>query len=312
MIPPVRLMALNWAFDIPHSSLHRICSDRISVRGDNHQTLRADNNRSYEDVLWKFLKQAEELQEDEVDVCVEMDVEEDLESALKRAVDACVEVLGLPRPDGEKMGEALAAVRGYAPRTKKDSKEKAPAQPRYYALLPEFDFSSLLEEKMQGENVPVEARAFWIELVQNERIGDRVPHITIVHTKSLDGDNQKLWDDSRDLCLLTKRPTFTLKLGNIIWNDRVMAITVSDLSVSTHDDDDPNSEEYTKAVDFVSHLPDDVRNRLHITIGTRTKDIPPVEAKELVTLWKGGAKEGIGSFALGDVTVKGTLKGLMR
>ena len=66
-----------------------------------------------------FLKTAEDLKDDEVDVTVEMDVEEDLESALRRVVDACVEISGVERPDTEKMGEAMAVIRGYQPATKK-------------------------------------------------------------------------------------------------------------------------------------------------------------------------------------------------
>lgn len=261
-----------------------------------------------------FLKQAEELQEDEVDVSIEMDVEEDLESALKRAVDACVEVLGVARPDVEKMGEALAVARGYSPKTKKkeSKKESGPGEPRYYALLPELDLVAIMKQRMGADGVSPEGKAFWNVLLDNNRTGDRLPHVTLVHSRSLDGNNQQLWDKSRELNLLTKPPLFTFKLDSVVWNDRVMAIAISDLSVCADDGLDPQSEERTKATEFVHNIPADVRSRLHITVGTRSKDIPPVEAKDLVTRWKAGQKQGIRELALSDIWVKGRVKGLFK
>ena len=68
MSPRVRLLALNWALDKPPARIHRICGDRVMDRGDNHQTLRADNvAKTHEGVIWKFINSTEELAEDEVD-----------------------------------------------------------------------------------------------------------------------------------------------------------------------------------------------------------------------------------------------------
>ena len=124
MQPPVRLLALNWSFDLPLATIHRICGDRVAARGENHQTLRADTTaKSHEDVIWLFLEKAEELLENEVDESVEMDVEESLEDALARAVDACVRILGVPRPSAEQMGQALAAARAYSPKKRGGNSE---------------------------------------------------------------------------------------------------------------------------------------------------------------------------------------------
>ncbi|CAL1708437.1 unnamed protein product [Somion occarium] len=318
MRPPVRLIGLNWSFDIPQSTIHRICSERVAARGENHQTLRADTSRSYEDVLWMFLNKAEELQEGEVDASIEMDIEEDLESALKRAVDGCVDILGLPRPDAEKMGEALAVARGYSPPTSKkkdEEKKKAPSEPRYFALLPELDLVEVMKKRMNEEDVPPEGKTFWETLLANKRTGDRLPHVTVVHSKSVQGDDsdsKRLWDLCRGLNLLPKSPLFTFKLDHVVWNDRVMAVTISNLAVCSDDNLDPQSDERTKAIEFVIKLPSDVRERLHITVGTQSQDIPPVEAKDLVERWKAGQKEGIGECAFTDLWVKGRVKGLQR
>ncbi len=113
MHPPVRLLALYWSLDQPHAKTHRICADRILARGTNHQTLHGDEKgKAHESVLWQFLRTTEPLADGEADTVIEMDVQDDLEHALLRAVDAVVRVLGLPRPDAERVGAALARARG--------------------------------------------------------------------------------------------------------------------------------------------------------------------------------------------------------
>ena len=117
--PPVRLLAFNWSVSDDqqsHTETHRICAERIMERGTNHQTLRGDEQgKAHERVLWQFLRTAEPLGDGEADAVVEMDVREDLEQALERAVDGVVRVLGLPRPDAERVAAALSNARGYCP-----------------------------------------------------------------------------------------------------------------------------------------------------------------------------------------------------
>ncbi|KAJ3545835.1 hypothetical protein NM688_g5583 [Phlebia brevispora] len=101
-------------------------------------------------------------------------------------------------------------------------------------------------------------------------------------------------------------PLFSCKLGHVVWDDRVMAVTVSDLSVSS-DEEDPDA----KGVEFAVQLPDEIREKMHVTVGTKTDDIRPVEARDLVARWKQG-DEGIASCELQDVWVKGRIKGLFK
>ena len=89
-----------------------------------------------------------------------------------------------------------------------------------------------------------------------------------------------------------------------MWNDRVMAMTVCDLAVSTQEQD-PDG----KGVEFVANLSEELKDRLHVTVGTRSKDIPPFEARDMVMAWKKGEK-GIESCRLDEVGVKGRVKGL--
>ncbi len=117
MCPPVCLLVLNWSLDRPYVEIHRICSDRILTRGANHQTLHGDTtNKSHEDVVWMFLRSAEPLNEYETDATIEMDIGEDLEHSLTRAIDGIVRELGPPRPDPERVGAALSMSEQHSPK----------------------------------------------------------------------------------------------------------------------------------------------------------------------------------------------------
>ncbi|KAH9848984.1 RNA ligase-domain-containing protein [Lenzites betulinus] len=315
--PPARLLALNWSFDLPRSTIHRICGDRIVQRGERHQSLVADTAKSHESVLWMFLKGAEELADSEADVVVTMDLEESLEDAVTRAVDACVAHLGVEKPDQEKMGQALAAARAYEPKRKGNkaklpeakAKAKTPAKPRYFGILAEVDLASVVAPAFAAAtdaDVPPAARAFYDALVAEGRI-TKNPHVTVVHSKSLPAD-QVLWDDCMALHARERPPLLCFRLGALVWNGRIMAAAVDDLAV---DADDPGDADGA-AVALVAGLPAEVRERLHVTVGTKSKDVPPVEAMELVAGWRRGEQTaGVWVLPLKDVWVKGRLKGLI-
>ncbi|KAF9788576.1 RNA ligase-domain-containing protein [Thelephora terrestris] len=305
--PPVRLLALNWALEQPLTAIHKICSDRINDRGENHQTLQADSyGKSHEAVIWQFIEQREELEDGEVDAVIEMDIEEDLERALDRAVDGCVRILGLEKPDQEKVGLALAAARRYEPAGKKqDMKGEGKAKPnkgkpRYYGLVPEVDLLELLNPVFSagGDGDVADGKRFFTELKKNGRI-TKDPHITIVHSKSLDSEwAQPLWDRCSEL---SSTPSlFRFNLGSVVWNDRVMAIAVDEVLPVADDDEAGRS--------FVDQLPQEVRKKLHITVGTANKDIMPFEAHALVEEWRDGKRTK--SLQLTDLPAEGRIRGL--
>ena len=335
--PPARLLALNWSFDLPLSTIHRICGDRIVARGTNHQTLHADlSARTHEEVIWQFLKNAEELEDAEADAVVSMNVEEPLEDALARAAGAVARLLGREQPDAERMGLALAAARAYEPHSRGGKKsaagsqaagrdkaekaeqaqsskkaKKANSPPRYYGILAEVDLEAVvgpaIADAVAAGDLPTEARGLWDGLVREKRVQTR-PHVTVVHSKELPAQNE-LWERCHALDALPHPPLFSFRLGHVVWSERIMAATVVDLAVAADGDAGDVEKE---AVQFVRHLPDEVRRRLHITVGTRDKGVPPVEAKDLVIEWKRDAKAhpGVWAVPLKDVCVKGRVKGL--
>jgi tRNA ligase len=71
-------------------------------------------------------------------------------------------------------------------------------------------------------------------------------------------------------------------------------------------------EEGQEGSAFVSMLDHEIRERLHITVGTRDASVPAFEAVALVESFKKGEKgKGVDSVRLGeDVFVNGRIKGL--
>ncbi|KAI0303896.1 RNA ligase-domain-containing protein [Russula brevipes] len=257
MQPPVRLLALNWSLDQPRAVIHNICADRIAARGTNHQTLHGDpTSKSHEDVLSRFLKDTESFCDSEADEIIEMDLTEDLEHSLARAIDGVVRVLGLPRPNVERVGAALAKARGYkAPHTDAKQVAKARPPPRYFAILAEIDLVDALESQISHAEGPL--RDFWDMLKRTGRLPESL----------------SLWERCTALYALPTPPLFRVRLGHVVANERIMAATVEELTVDNSEED-----EGQVGSTFVSQLDPEVRQRLHITIGTKDPSVPPIEA----------------------------------
>jgi len=257
-----------------------------------------------------FIEKTEPLSEKEVDDVIEMDVEEDIESNLARAVEGVVRILGIEQPSEEKVKEALTLARTYAytpaeRQKEKDKKKEKEMKPRYFGILPEIDLEELVGNKIAELTEEHPARVFWENLKADQRVTTR-PHITIVHSKSLPSE-QDLWDRCMSLHRSPTPPSFTFKLDQIVCNDRVMALAISELAVATKQDDEEG-----EAAQFVNEMASDVKTRLHITIGTLRRDINPFEAKALVYDWRQGrADDKVTAVPLDGVSVQGRVKGLM-
>ena len=311
--PPPRLIALHWAVPSHEpATVHGIVTERIVSRGDNHQTLTPNNTLEYEEIVRRFLKESEELAEDEVDDIIEIEVEEGLEESLERAVTGIVDLLGMEKPSIEQMGEALRVAREYQPPhlamvKKKQGKErknekKGAKTPRYYGLLPEMDLSEVMGSILNSITpVPDSARAFWEKLKDALRYTSR-PHVTIVHMKERENDS-KLWDACEKLTQ-DKSPLFEISLSHLVWNDDVMAFAVDNLTLAGETDGEEAGHAFLKSLD------DDARKRFHITIGTRDPSIPPVQAKDMIQKWRAGKETAV--LALDGLSATGRITGLVQ
>ena len=245
------------------------------------------------------------MDESEADATVEMDIGDDLEHSLARAIDGIVRVLGLPRPDAERVGAALAKVRGYKPTHTTNAKKpeaKTRATPRYYGLLAEIDLAEALETHISRREEGGALGEVWGVLKKNGRVAHQ-PHVTIVHSKQLP-EMRALWDRCAALSALPAPPLFRARLGHVVADERVMAMTVEELRVG-----DPEEDEGQEGAAFVSMLDSGLRERLHITVGTKDASVTPFEAGALVESFKKGEK-GVESVRLEDVYVNGRIKGL--
>ncbi|KAH9965570.1 RNA ligase-domain-containing protein [Lactifluus volemus] len=299
MHPPVRFLALNWALDRPHPVIHRICADHILERGANHQTLHGDaTGKSHEDILWRFLRETQSLSDSEVDATIEMDIGEGLEDSLARAIDGIVRILGLPRPDVERVGVALAKARAYKPvsmEVKQTAKPSSTSTPRYFGLLAEVNLVDALDAQIKRQESPL--CEFWDSLKALGRVAPR-PHITIVHVNELP-EKFALWECCTTLRALSAPPLFRARLGHVMTNERLIAVTIEDVSV-----DNPEEDQGQEGSSFL-------RGRLHITVGTRDSSVNPFDAAMLVESFRENAKV-LDSVPLDEVYVKGRIKGLFR
>jgi tRNA ligase len=261
-----------------------------------------------------FINSTEELSRKEVDDVVEMELGESLEESVKRAVKGCVAVMGLEMPSDEKIQEGLDKVTGYAAVKKPDDpNHKKKLDARYYGLLPEVDLKELVDRAFANESQS--NKEFLTQLETDKRITKR-PHVTIVHSKAIDKDSERdLWDRCTGLHELSTAPLFKCTLRNLVWDGRVMAITVDDFDVVESAEAASSaggSKDNELAREFVSNLSDETRSRLHITVGTLGDDIKAVEAKTMVEKWRRGEElDKIKSIKLVDQVVYGRIKGLM-
>ncbi|GAA6030850.1 hypothetical protein JCM8097_008906 [Rhodosporidiobolus ruineniae] len=301
----VRLVALVWPTNtvtLPRDKFHALCSSRIVVRGENHQTLRAGEH--HEQVIWQFLGQHEPFDpangaDAKYDHVVEMRAEWEQDEALQHAVEELAKIDGLLPPGVEvplpeaKVKDAVDHARGWKTTVRKETTEASlkqrakPQAARYYGLSVELDLHALVER-----HLPAEARddphGLWKALVKASRV-ERRPHVTLVHRNEVEAalteeakkEKQALWDRYERLVEAAIAPAqegkdvdarkaaqarldVELVVGpKLVYDSRVMSLEISSLSPS-----DPSS-----GIELVQG------RGAHITIGTRASDIRPVEGK---------------------------------
>lgn len=253
-------------------------------------------------MLWNFIHDTQDLVPAEVDSVIDMEIEENLDDAIKRAVNGVVKVLRLQPPSEEKIAESLTAIERYSPENRKPDEKKRKGDPtRYYALLPELDVFEYLDKIFADLDEGDDLKDAWDLIKLGNRVTER-PHVTIVHKNDIDA-NRALWDRCVSLhAIPVNPPVFKATLGKVMWNGRVMAITIDELALEDAGAIAGQGEE------FLLNFPAELEQRLHITVGTARAGIQAVEAKEMVLNWN---KEGLVMQGLDDTVVRGQIKGLI-
>jgi len=243
-----------------------------------------------------FMDKAEELGMGECDEEIEMSISDTLDQGVRRAVNGLHDILGLEMPAEEAIKEGIERAQEYVPGTTKavedgtDAKGKNKGKKqelRYYAILPEIDLLSVVGGRLEQPNTNEDATKFWQHLMNKRRVTKR-PHITVVHRNCLPG-GQALWDACAAVSKyalsgdLKGIPHFEARFGHIVWDGRVMALTVDDLRVGCSGAGDSKIAE-----NLLDKIPKDVFSRLHVTVGTAQENVSPAEAKAMVESWRKG------------------------
>jgi len=150
----------------------------------------------------------------------------------------------------------------------------------------------------------------WAKLKAAGRVTKR-PHVTVVHRNSLPGEAE-VWKQCGALHALGEPPMFKAKLGNLVWNGRVMAVTVEALEVVAGGEGGGRGVKLGR--ELLDTLEEVVKERLHITVGTMSQSVPAVEGKDLIEAFKKQEftpGEGEGFLGLDGFLVQGRIKGLM-
>lgn len=336
----VRLIAIIWPLtNLPQNEIHRICSDRIVGRGENHQSLRPLETGEHEIILMRFFSQTEPFDmafnassDAHFHNSIEMDISWEFKTALEYIIEQLIEigdihgVVGKPRPTAEQIDEAILVTQGYKPSiikemnlqgldpsAKNGGKSKGA---RYYGIAVEVDLPSLLEKYFKEHDVD-ENISFFKKLKDTNRIEKR-PHVTLIHEKELempeDGSRtieevdfcKDLWEKCRVASSKwgTETVEVTLTLGPVlVWDERAMSIQVSRV-------------EYVGNNVKKEDLPSDQRKEsYHITVGTLNQEVRPIEGKSLLeSALKGEETSRAGkkmtTIQMDSIEVKGRIRGL--
>ncbi|GAA5948367.1 hypothetical protein JCM3765_001389 [Sporobolomyces pararoseus] len=348
----IRLVALVYPIDsptLPRDKFHSLMSSRIVSRGSNHQSLRA--GELHESIIWQFLGQHEPFDQvgnanidGKFDFNFEIKPEWNQLEALKFVVDQLkgIEGLGITEEmlQEERLIEAVQSAKDYKVEIKKSIPEDSTTaikkrqqqqslRPRYYGLLVDVNLRELVEKHLPLE-IKTDESSIWNQLVRASRVETK-PHVTLVHQIELQStdpilkqEKQTLWNKYEKLIEKAQNESETEKLlqveltlgPRLVWNDRAISIEVSALhQPRPQSATPPNSLNSTAATleeeegGKISLVSD---RSAHITVGTRSSDIRPIEGKFLMEKALKGEEtaEEIREIRIGEIRVKARLAGL--
>lgn len=275
----VRLIAVAWSLNaLPLNAIHHICSDRIAQRGENHQTLRSNENKDYEQILWQFLRNLESFGSGEkgggdkghgdsaFDNLIQLNVNASIEQNLHKLIQELTPLLGLSMPDDKEIKVALQKAMEYKVSMKKEVKGAPVQKIRYYGLAIEANIIDFLHDVLAPYPTALEA----FEALKGSNRIIQTPHVTLVHSSEVEEGNvsgKKRWETFSQLAKESNPPLFTMFIDLIAWDDRAMALGVSEVrSESVSDLYTLQGQQW----------------RPHITIGTFAESIRPFEANRVL------------------------------
>jgi tRNA ligase len=351
VVPDAKFVALHYVHEPKNKMLDQIrevTRKRVLDRGDNHQTIRAGSKGPQEiiGIMEGFLSRFEGCDasmrpDSDFDEVINLDVSasslENLETVVTHLYNAYPGLLPEDMPSDEDMQAAIDFALGHEVikkhdlsfggskngsslqnRQKKQSPGPTPQIPltvdqvigklEYFGVpLSATNINSVLANMFDSAS-PEEARMYRM-LKQSRRIQTDF-HVTLIHRASATS-NQKLWDiyadayrnviAGKDLSdknkLVTGIGGARVKLERLVWDDRIMAFVVRVFAPGQGGSEGgpwPSANAVT-----------------HITVGTASPDIKPVESNNLLVQWAASRNEGGGireKQVLGEVVLEGQVK----
>jgi tRNA ligase len=212
--------------------------------------------------------------------------------------------------------EALKEAEAYKVSSARHPTEKLGKDIRYYAISVEVDLASTVEHALttstsSSTHIAESARALFSTLKSNERISSK-PHVTLSHeeevqaerSKATDGSQtgpqEKRWQDCKAIAE-SQSSMFEFDLTHLVWDDRVMALILCDLTHQVKLGMAPGVEGEQSELD----LPEQLYRQLHVTVGTVSEDIRGGEAIKLVLATRDRIQKGDDEGELGEVVEGG-------
>ncbi|CAG8438905.1 9679_t:CDS:2 [Scutellospora calospora] len=264
--PNIRVIALYWNHNISHDEILKITSQRIELRGDNHQSLTPENP-NYEGVIRSFLNDFEPLDinnDENFDHVIDLDIQKDVRTNLLHVIEELHSILNIEMPDNSNIDAAIESAINYKPtirklvghkgsNQKKASKSNLPPRPRkplYYGISLEYDFNKFLKQYFE-EHSNIDPRTF-IKLSQKNRIPNE-HHVTLV----FGAKNKVLWEEYEGMCDQQVQVFF----DKLVFDSHVMTLVVKKFEPM-----------YVKSTNKVPH----------VTIGTVDSSVKPREANDML------------------------------
>ncbi|KAH9820831.1 RNA ligase-domain-containing protein [Melampsora americana] len=272
-----RVIGLVWnVTSYARSELQHLASERIVKRGENHQSLRPELTSGG----------LHELSPDQ-----------------------------FPLPTEAQLTNSISQIESYRTNVRKEMKlDPKLCEPRYFAIKVPIDLRTLVL-RLFSESThtrPKPDRRLLDGFISHQRF-NAVPHITLLHSSELaagmgtDSENRlkELWDFYRTQATSNhwSKENVEVMIGpRMIWDSRVMAIEVDEIK--------------PKHLVSWKEIPIKTNCRLHITVGTMSDEIRPIEAGKLVEKVLKNLEcddqfeEGIHVLEIPIQTLKGSIRGL--
>ncbi len=348
VVPNARMVCLHFVHN-NYDEIRQVTRDRVFTRGDNHQTIHTSKgSEEIMGIMEGFMQRFEPVNkevspDDGFDLVIDLDVaassRENLETIVNKMYEEYPKLFDdQDMPSSDDMDSAIqAALNDYTVDLKHEIKgrddrdrgakggknqNKAPkggqsigsAKPKekkveYFAVqVPAYQVNSLLEA-MFREARPEEAKMY--NTLKAQRRVQPEFHVTLIH-RAASGQHAGYWAKLNDMHANAAAPTENrafyipepnlghakVRFERLVWDDRVMALVVR-LSPGE------GSTEEWKSVNAVAH----------VTVGTASPNVKPVESNNLLAKWmqEGSGANGVQQLVVkAGVEIEGTVKGVVQ